>query len=1407
MNNEISNINFSANTYDNFYSLTKVVGLGSKDNYSISVNKKTGLTAYTAGPFIIFYDIKKDKQVKIIKNKNNKIFTCIAFTDAGNILACGEGNCKNSEIVFYDTDDDEKWKIKIFIPKAHKYGIAKLKFFKNDKYLISIGDKEDKTIQIFNIVNNNEVVFTSKYNRQILSFDICTNFILLGGYQFLKIWLVDEPNEKKFVISKSNIELGKLKDKAFTSGVISNINSDYRALLLTSDGHLVELKYSTKQISRWMHLKTDKGISLCLYDNSLVCGCSDGIIRIFKADTLEHIITLHRPPPLGKANIDSDIKKINISVTQDEKFADVTSLCYNNLCEKLISVYSDKTFFVWDLKKAEKIYVYRYNTFHSGSINNMDAQVTQDDTLRIATCSDDKTLRIWNFKLEDFGLENQFLNLQNPRKIPHIAYSKITRRIIYFSKNFNHFKVNTDELSGKENKKEPMDEEIEITAVKFTPDFQYIIGGDNIGNIYIYNLTSFEQVNFSTAHNAQITCIDYYKNDEGISYLALGSFDNYVSIFDVSKGLEKHFEDNERSFLDDHQAPVTNIAFCADKIGQTKMITCSSDRSINFYLVKSASIIQLIQKFQENEINTYCLAYNPTTSQMIAGHNGKVTMWKIMSCECDKIYEMKRGENKLDNFRIAIDETGSVMAISNNDKYIRIRSTLNGQLFTKIPIAESISSLVFSMKNNYLIATSVEGYIYFFKLEMNLMTSVVVPSNEEKSVIKNKLKLLEKLMQNDVAFSKNEKIKFLVDKMKNSEDVKIEDIKLLNSYFNENKDIKNEKNEENTKNNIDNLDNDIQLFLEKINLPNEGNNNIIRSTGSEVIELKEEKQINEDEEENDNKKMDENLNNNNKMYLTKSKIFEKNLKEISTVELLKKSILNQSRVSLTDTYTKRKEFHIPKSAFIENIFKKKEIDLTNLNTGAPVDPSTENNSNNISNNNHKIRDHVEKSNIVKNETIEIKQALNDDNVNSFNNKPLIHHKKSNSNNENVVKNNNFINPTIVSNVLIETPSTSGKLLVNYNSKKNFRDNNKDKETNKDNVNELQQLISNTKNFVDDIDNKINNSSSNDLITSSSRKDKNEKIDKIAPANIDDEFDYFNNDERLSISKISKYNSNDIKPKGNNIFKKNLQEINQDSKEETSIPNTENKFNNMKLTGQNEQITVKHGLSEIPEDLQLEDISEINNINKDNNVTKTLNIEVSDTIMNRDKIEEIIPNPLLISHITNNLANNVPAQSHSQFMQTETFFNETGLKNMERQTTNMTNLLDNTELFINHHGRFDFVENNRNHIITVKNTNDLKIENNGIFEIKPRERSISEKLKSHLEGVKELMNNEKIDANLSSLVQSLVDLIANKTGIKFKDVKENLEKPKLIKEEKDIIEKYLDKYSEILVKMVEEKLNK
>jgi len=537
------------------------------------------------------------------------------------------------------------------------------------------------------------------------------------------------------------------------------------------------------------------------------------------------------------------------------------------------------------------------------------------------------------------------------------------------------------------------------------------------------------QLNFVNLHNNQITCIDFFTSDiykekgltpgsNRIYYLATGSLDNLVHIFDIrsEEKINQPFETLEKITLNDHEAPITGLIFnlpflnsknCSSNINSfnntnnylihsVNLITFSMDHKIKFYCINSIKSIQLMQSFVEDNLQTYSISWNLDTNKIITGHNGKISVWKTYGCRPYKIFDVKLKNNVIEHFRIALDQTGKIIATSCNDKFIRIRSAFDGQLFCKIPIAESISSLYFCIKNEFLIASSIEGYIYFFRIDTEsilnkIKTTVEKQGGDEddnddfqsiqntlKYQIYNKIKILEKLLQSEIEYSKKEQIKFLIEKMKNNEDLKIEDLRTLDSYYQENNrlssklenlDISGNNNGRNSNSNIENFNNNHNLITgdkfnsENLNInynvnnnansnnstsiyerlvinPNSNSNKTLENEGgellsnkSEIINLREDAETNKDEIIPESKEEEED---NRNSYLTKSIMFEKGLKEnISINNDLKKSIIPSNRVSLSDNYYSILVSNAPKSELIKNIFKKAEA----------VNNNTSNNSN------------------------------------------------------------------------------------------------------------------------------------------------------------------------------------------------------------------------------------------------------------------------------------------------------------------------------------------------------------------------------------------------------------------------------------------------------------------------------
>jgi len=58
----------------------------------------------------------------------------------------------------------------------------------------------------------------------------------------------------------------------------------------------------SKKTEKWMNIKVSRAIGMRISGTMLICACSEGIVRIFDCTTLQHILTLPKPPNLGNVN-------------------------------------------------------------------------------------------------------------------------------------------------------------------------------------------------------------------------------------------------------------------------------------------------------------------------------------------------------------------------------------------------------------------------------------------------------------------------------------------------------------------------------------------------------------------------------------------------------------------------------------------------------------------------------------------------------------------------------------------------------------------------------------------------------------------------------------------------------------------------------------------------------------------------------------------------------------------------------------------------------------------------------------------------------------------------------------------------------------------------------------------------
>lgn len=123
------------------------------------------------------------------------------------------------------------------------------------------------------------------------------------------------------IMESKTADLDKVKFKVFVGVCIY----ESKVYAVASDGH-VYIYDKQRKLLKWMNLKVDRAFGCSVSEGRLFCACSDGIMRIFKTETLEHIITLSRPPPLGETNILTGVSKIKIPSNNKTKFADILAV-------------------------------------------------------------------------------------------------------------------------------------------------------------------------------------------------------------------------------------------------------------------------------------------------------------------------------------------------------------------------------------------------------------------------------------------------------------------------------------------------------------------------------------------------------------------------------------------------------------------------------------------------------------------------------------------------------------------------------------------------------------------------------------------------------------------------------------------------------------------------------------------------------------------------------------------------------------------------------------------------------------------------------------------------------------------------------------------------------------------------
>jgi hypothetical protein len=162
-------------------------------------------------------------------------------------------------------------------------------------------------------------------------------------------------------------------------------------------GLLVRLNIS-RIIDKCIDLKASCALSLAINDGHVLCGCADGIIRLFASDTLQCVMTLPLPDPFSGSFRDG----IFHSGQPNSCFPHVIALGMDMNTEYVSCLYNDRSLRVWHVVSPKEVRLFKRLLYHSAAVTSVvvcdqgsELSLNSIGASSFLTCSADRTMRRW----------------------------------------------------------------------------------------------------------------------------------------------------------------------------------------------------------------------------------------------------------------------------------------------------------------------------------------------------------------------------------------------------------------------------------------------------------------------------------------------------------------------------------------------------------------------------------------------------------------------------------------------------------------------------------------------------------------------------------------------------------------------------------------------------------------------------------------------------------------------------------------------------------------------------------------------------------------------------------------------------------------------------------------------------
>ncbi|XP_026007027.1 mitogen-activated protein kinase-binding protein 1 isoform X2 [Astatotilapia calliptera] len=709
--------------------LEKVLGITAPGNRALACDPRSGLVAYPAGCVVVLLNPRKNKQHHIF-NSSRKAITTLAFSPDGKYVVTGESGHMPAVRVWEVSEC-----IQVCELQEHKYGIACVAFSPNGKYIVSVGYQHDMVVNVWNW-KKNVVVASNKVSSKVtaVSFSDDSSYFVTAGNRHVKFWYLDHAKTCKVnatvpLLGRSGL-LGELRNNFFSDVACGRGRQAASTFCITSSGLLCEFN-DRRLLDKWVELRrvdsvaTSQATCLCVTDDFIFCGCSDGTVRAFSPANLHFLCTLPRPHCLG-VDVASMVEASQLfSCRPESRYPDTVAVTYDPANRWLSCVYNDHSVYVWDIRdlrdprKAGKLYSALYHSscvwslemYPEGGGEKGGGGKTCLPRGSFLSCSSDNTIRLWS--------------IDGHSALHRNILSNDLQKVVYVDDNVTglldtesvSIAAGTEKAGSSVTEGQQVDQSrAGIRTLRVSPDGHHLASGDRTGILRIHDLDGMAEILNVQAHDSDILCLEFSKPDTGLQLLATAGRDRLIHVLDVGRDYSLV------QTLDEHSSSITAVRFAANE-GKVRMISCGADKSVYFRTAQQTGEgLEFTRTHHAVRKTTlYDMDVEPTGTYAAVGcQDRSIRIFNISNGKQKKLYKGSQGEDGT-LIKVQIDPSGLFIATSCSDKNIGIFDLYSGEcVATMFGHSEIITGLKFSNDCRHLITVSGDSCIFVWRLSPEL---------------------------------------------------------------------------------------------------------------------------------------------------------------------------------------------------------------------------------------------------------------------------------------------------------------------------------------------------------------------------------------------------------------------------------------------------------------------------------------------------------------------------------------------------------------------------------------------------------------------------------------------------------------------------------------------------------------